>query len=93
MPQLNVPAGANARALPALDLLQLIAAAGDLIGRAPDGRAFLLIEVDGPTFDLLCEAGAEREDLEDEEDDDDQAEPSLAELHPLDRPELRRRAA
>ena len=73
------------------DLLAVIARRGDLIAEAPDGRVFVLLEMDRPTFERLCVTDAEREGLEDEPDDDDQGEPSLAELHPMDRPASRRR--
>lgn len=72
--------------LHATDLLASIAERGDVIAQAPDGRVFVLLELDGPAFAALCAAGAAQEDLEAEEDDDSQVEPSLIELHPLDRP-------
>lgn len=75
----------------ATDLLARIAERGDVIAQAPDGRVFVLLELDGAAFAALCAASAEREDLEANKDDDSQAEPSLVELHPLDRPTLRRK--
>jgi hypothetical protein len=93
MPSSNTP---HRRERPDLarDLLAVIARRGDLIAEAPDGRVFVLLEMDRPTFERLCVTDAEREDLEDEPDDDAQDEPSAAELHPMDRPApIRRRSA
>lgn len=69
----------------AAELLAHISERGDLIARSPDGRAFVLLDLDGGAFDRLCAFGSEHEDLEDEPDDDGQDEPSGAEIHPLDR--------
>lgn len=72
-------------AIPDHMLLRHIAEHGDVIGRATDGRVYLLLELDPQAFDRLCAAGADDEDLEDEPDQDGLDEPSLTPLHPLDR--------
>lgn len=58
------------------DALALIAEHADLIGRGPDGRAFLLLDLSADEFETLALAGAEVEDLEPETDEEDDTEPS-----------------
>lgn len=70
----------------ARDVLRTITDRADLIGRAPDGRAFLLLELDPATFSRLTVFGAELEELEPEQDDDTEAEPSASPIHPIDQP-------